>query len=203
LTESFPELRERDVDSDPLAQFQRWFAEAARDIPLSEAAALATADASGRPSVRMVLIKGWDKQGFVFYSNHESRKGGELAANPRAALLFYWPELGRQVRIEGPVKRIGEADSDRYFASRPRASQLGALTSAQSQIVSSREALDRKFSELEGSLEGQPVVRPAWWGGYQLEPGSYEFWQHREDRLHDRLRFLREASSWRVDRLQP
>lgn len=203
MTQTFSELREEDLDPDPLAQFQHWFAEAAASIPLAEAAALATADASGRPSLRMVLIKGWDERGFVFYSNRRSRKGGELAANPWAALLFYWPALGRQVRLEGPVEQVDEPASDRYFASRPRASQLGAVASAQSQTVRDRQELDRRVSELERSLQGQPVARPDWWGGYQMQPDSFEFWQHREDRLHDRLRYRRQPSGWRVERLQP
>lgn len=203
MPERFPELRRQDVDPDPLAQLERWFTEASGAMALPEAAALATADRAGRPSVRMVLIKGWDTQGFAFYSNHESRKGGELATNPWAALLFYWPALGRQVRIEGPVHQLDDLDSDRYFASRPRASQLGALASAQSQPVGSREELDRRVSELERSLADKAVNRPTWWGGYRLEPVSYEFWQQREDRLHDRIRYLSDAPGWRLDRLQP
>ena len=186
-----------------MAQFQRWFAEAANTLPLPEAAALATADVDARPSVRMVLVKGWDERGFLFYSNYDSRKGKELSANSHAALLFHWQPLGRQVRLEGPVERVEEAESDRYFESRPRASQLGAVASAQSRTIGSRDELDQRARQLQDSLEGQPVLRPTWWGGYRLQPLSYEFWRHQEDRLHDRIRYLREESGWRVERLQP
>jgi len=203
LTDQFPALREQDLDPTPLVQFDRWFAEASGTIPLAEAAALATATADGRPSVRMVLVKGWDGQGLVFYTNYQSRKGMELARNSWAALLFHWQQLGRQVRLEGPVQPVSAAESDRYFASRPRNSQLGAVASAQSRTVTSREELDQRVSQLQQSLEGKPVTRPIWWGGYRLHPTSYEFWQHREDRLHDRIRYLREGSGWRIDRLQP
>ena len=203
MTNEFGVLREQDVDADPLAQFQRWFAGATGTIPFAEAAALATADADARPSVRMVLIKGWDERGFVFYSNHDSRKGKELSANAHAALLFHWQPLGRQVRLEGPVERVEEAESDRYFESRTRASQLGAVESAQSRTIDSRDELDQRVRQLQNSLEGQPVLRPTWWGGYRLQPLSYEFWLHQEDRLHDRIRYLREESGWRVERLQP
>jgi pyridoxamine 5'-phosphate oxidase len=202
LTAEFRALREQDLEPDPIVQFRRWFADAAA-LPLAEAAALATADAEGRPSARMVLVKSWDERGFIFYSNYQSRKGEELAANPHAALLFHWQPLGRQVRLEGSVERINEADSDGYFASRPRASQLGAAASAQSQTVDSREDLDDRVRELEQALRDKPVSRPRWWGGYRLQPASYEFWQHRDDRLHDRIRFLRSDSGWRLDRLQP
>ncbi|MGH7642306.1 MAG: pyridoxamine 5'-phosphate oxidase [Candidatus Dormibacteria bacterium] len=203
MTEKFPKLGQRDVAPDPLAQFERWFAEASSAQPLAEAAALATADGSGRPSQRMVLVKGWGAGGFDFYSNYLSRKGGELATNPWAALLFYWPQLGRQVRIEGPVQQLDSANSDHYFASRPRASQLGAVASAQSRPIIRRAELDRRVSELEGSLAGGPVPRPEWWGGYRLQAVGYEFWQHREDRLHDRIRYVLEPPGWRRERLQP
>ncbi|HUY08910.1 MAG TPA: pyridoxamine 5'-phosphate oxidase [Candidatus Dormibacteraeota bacterium] len=203
MTVIFPELRELDVDRDPLKQFGRWFEEASTAMPLAEAAALATADDAGRPSLRMVLIKGWNAQGFDFCSNYQSRKGEELAANSSAAMLFYWPALGRQVRLEGSVEQLSETESDRYFANRPRASQLSAVASAQSQTIGGRDELDERVSALERSLAGRPVVRPTWWGGYRLQPGCYEFWQHRDDRRHDRLRYLPEGSGWRMDRLQP
>ena len=202
MAQEFQALREQDVEREPLAQFARWFAEAAA-LPLAEAAALATADADARPSARMVLVKSWDQRGFVFYSNYQSRKGGELAANPQAALLFHWLPLGRQVRIEGSVAPVQGEESERYFASRPRGSQLSAAVSAQSRPVSGREALEGQVRQLERSLGERPVPRPAWWGGYRLDPVSFEFWQHRQDRLHDRIRYQRSGSGWQLDRLQP
>lgn len=195
-------LCEDDLDPNPLVQFQRWFAEAA-DLPLAEAAALATASTDARPSVRMVLVKGWDANGFVFYSNYESRKGGELTANPHAALLFHWQSLGRQVRIEGSVQPIAAQESDGYFAARPRASQISAAASAQSRVVADRQELDDRVVELKRALGHEPVLRPPWWGGYRLDPINFEFWQHRQDRLHDRIRYLRSASGWHRERLQP
>lgn len=202
MTHEFGALYEQDVEREPLPQFRRWFADAAA-LPLAEAAALATAGADGRPSARMVLVKSWDERGFVFYTNYESRKGGDLAANPQAALLFHWQPLGRQVRIEGSVAPVEERQSDEYFASRPRASQLSAAASDQSRPVAGREDLDERVRRLERTLEDRPVPRPRGWGGYRLDPVSFEFWQHREDRLHDRIRYLRSSRGWQLDRLQP
>jgi pyridoxamine 5'-phosphate oxidase len=202
LSQEFQTLRERDVEREPLPQFERWFAEAA-ELPLAEAAALATADGDARPSARMVLVKSWDQRGFVFFTNYESRKGAELADNPRAALLFHWQPLGRQVRIEGPVAQVTGRESDAYFASRPRGSQLSAAASAQSHPVAGREELEARVRQLERRLGEGPVPRPPWWGGYRLDPVSFEFWQHNEDRLHDRLRYLRSGSGWQLTRLQP
>jgi pyridoxamine 5'-phosphate oxidase len=202
LVREFQALCEQDVEPEPLAQFRRWFADAAA-LPLAEAAALATAGADARPSARMVLVKSWDERGFVFYTNYESSKGGDLAANPQAALLFHWQPLGRQVRIEGSVAPVEERQSDEYFASRPRASQLSAAASDQSHPVAGREALDERVRQLERSLGDRPVPRPRGWGGCRLDPFSFEFWQHRQDRLHDRLRYLRTSSGWHLDRLQP
>lgn len=196
-------LRRTDLAPDPLVQFRGWFAEAAATVPLAEAAALATASISAHPSLRMVLVKSWDQQGLVFYTNYLSRKAKELKANPNAALLFHWPQLGRQVRIEGLVERVSEDESDRYFASRPRDSQVGAAVSEQSLTIGSREELDQRVRDFEDSLQGQPLARPRWWGGYRLRPGSYEFWQHHNDRIHDRIRYLPAGSGWRLDRLQP
>jgi pyridoxamine 5'-phosphate oxidase len=197
------ELLEAQVDPDPLRQFARWFEEAAAaGVAMPEAMALATATADGRPSVRMVLLKGFDERGFSFYTGYESRKGRELAENPRAALLFHWP--GRQVRIEGPVSRLTAEESDAYFASRPRGSRLSAIASRQSEVVSSREELEARVVELEERFAGADPPRPDRWGGFRLVPETYELWQHREDRLHDRLRYRREGNvRWVVERLSP
>jgi pyridoxamine 5'-phosphate oxidase len=197
-------LREQDVDSDPLRQFGSWFEQAVRaGIRMPEAAAVATASANGAPSARMVLVKGFDERGFRFFSNYESRKGAELAENPRAALLFYWDVLGRQVRIEGAVERTSAEESETYVRSRPRGSQLSALASAQSRPVAGREALERRVAELEAAHAGAELPVPGWWGGYLLVPSGFEFWQHREDRLHDRLRYLRRDGEWTIERLAP
>jgi pyridoxamine 5'-phosphate oxidase len=200
-----PELRRADLASDPLEQFRLWFADAAAALEVAEAMALATATADGAPSVRMVLLKGFDERGLAFYSHHTSRKGRELEANPHAALLFHWRKpLGRQVRVEGGVERVPEEESDAYFATRPRDAQLGALASRQSDGLGSRAELYERLAELEGDLAGGPVPRPPTWGGYRLSPTAWEFWQHRDSRLHDRFRYEREPSGgWRVDRLFP
>jgi pyridoxamine 5'-phosphate oxidase len=195
-------LNEAELDSDPLRQFAAWFEEAgAASLRAPEAMALATAAADGRPSVRMVLLKGFDERGFVFFTGYESRKGAELAANPRAALLFYWDPLGRQVRIEGPVERVPEAVSDAYFASRPRGAQISASVSPQSRVVESRAALEAAAAELEA--RGGELPRPPGWGGFRLAPETYEFWQHRANRLHDRLRYSCDGAGWKVERLAP
>ena len=195
-------LDEADLDPDPLRQFAAWFEEAgAAGVRAPDAMALATAGADGRPSVRMVLLKGFDERGFVFFTGYESRKGAELTANPRAALLFYWDPLGRQVRIEGPVERVAEAESDAYFASRPRGAQISASVSPQSRVVESRAALEAAATELEA--RGGELPRPPSWGGFRLVPETYEFWQHRANRLHDRLRYRREGGRWMIERLGP
>jgi pyridoxamine 5'-phosphate oxidase len=198
-------LLETDADPDPLRQFLNWFAEAlAADIDLPEAAALATADLVAAPSVRMVLVKQVDERGFVFFSNYESRKGRELATNPRVALLFHWQLLGRQVRIEGAAERTPAEESARYVRSRPRGSQLSALASPQSRPVESREVLEECVAELAARHVGADVPLPESWGGYRVSPESYEFWQHRADRLHDRLRYVPEpGGGWRIERLAP
>jgi pyridoxamine 5'-phosphate oxidase len=198
-------LREEDADPDPLSQFAEWFAQAAAaGVRAPEAAALATATPDGAPSVRIVLVKETGAAGFVFYSSYASRKGGELAANPRAALLFHWDPLGRQVRVEGPVERIGAEESAAYVRSRPRASQISALVSPQSAVIKSRQALEGWMEELAAHYEGAPLPLPDSWGGFRLLPVSVEFWQHREDRLHDRLRYTREGDGrWRLQRLAP
>jgi pyridoxamine 5'-phosphate oxidase len=198
------ELRRADLASDPLEQFRAWFAEASSALEMPQAMALATAAPDGAPSVRMVLLKGFDERGLVFYSHYTSRKGRELEANPQAALLFHWSPLGRQVRVEGRVERVSEAESDTYFATRPRDAQVGALASRQSDALGSRAELYERLAELESDLGGGPVPRPPTWGGFRLVPAAWEFWQHRESRLHDRFRYeLDPSDGWQIDRLFP
>ena len=198
-------LRESTVDPDPVAQFAAWFEDArAAGIRLPEAMVLATARADGAPSARFVLLNRFDERGFVFFANYESRKGRELAENPRAALVFHWDPLGRQVRIEGPVERLPAEESDSYFATRPRGARLSALASRQSEVVESREALEARVAELSAEYPGDAVPRPPTWGGYRLTPEAIELWQHREDRLHDRLRYRRsDDGAWLIERLAP
>jgi pyridoxamine 5'-phosphate oxidase len=205
VTEFAQPLREDDVDPDPLHQFDVWFKHAASTgVRAPEAMAVATASAGGAPSVRMVLLKQYDALGFVFYTNYDSRKGQELAANPRAALLFYWDPLGRQVRIEGPVQRTSREASAAYVHSRPRGSQLSAMASPQSRTVVSRDALEQSVAQLAASYEGVDLPVPEAWGGFVVLPESFEFWQHREDRLHDRLLYvLRDDGGWGLERLAP
>lgn len=192
-------LRRRDLDPDPLRQFERWHAEAGG----GDAVALATATADGAPSLRMVLLKGADEGGFVFHSSYEGRKARELAENPRAALLFYWHEPGRQVRVEGVVERVDQADSEAYFRTRPRGGQLAAWASTQSEPIGSREELEARFREVEAEYEGREVPLPPHWGGFRLVPDSYEFWEHRDNRMHDRFRYRRNAGGWVIERLSP
>jgi pyridoxamine 5'-phosphate oxidase len=198
-------LEESDTDPNPIEQFRTWFDEAlAANLHEPNAMILATATPAGRPSARVVLLKGFDERGFVFYTNYEGRKSRELEANPYAALLFYWGELERQVRLEGRVGRIPEEESDAYFAGRPRGSQLGAWASEQSRPIKDRGALEERLRELEAKYEGREVPRPPFWGGYRVEPEKMEFWQGRENRLHDRLVYRRsEDGGWGRERLQP
>ncbi len=198
-------LREEDVDRDPFAQFGRWFEQASgAGLRAPEAAALATATPAGVPSVRMVLVKEMGPEEFVFFTNYGSRKGMELAANPRAALLFFWDALGRQVRIEGDVRRADAAESGRYVRTRPRASQMSALASPQSAVIESREQLEQSVADLAARYEGSELPTPESWGGFRLVPIAFEFWQHREDRLHDRLRYSQVGeASWALERLAP
>jgi pyridoxamine 5'-phosphate oxidase len=190
--------------TDPFQLFDDWFAEAKASEPNdAEAMALATADAGGRPSVRMVLLKGHGPAGFVFYTNEESAKGAQLAANPRAALLFHWKSLRRQVRIEGPVERVAAADADAYFASRSRDSQLGAWASDQSRPLDSRATFERRFKEMQQRFEGADVPRPPHWGGYRVLPERIEFWSDRPHRLHERRLFERQDGGWCEGLLYP
>ena len=192
------------MTDDPLGRFQDWFHEAERagvDVP--EAMTLATADAEGVPSARMLLLKSAGEDGFVFYSGYASRKGGELDENPRAALVFYWRPLGKQVRVEGRIERVSEAESAAYFATRPRGSQIAAWASQQSQPLASREDLERRYTSLEREYEGREVPLPPHWGGYRLRPEAIEFWEHRENRLHDRIRYTRAREGWRTEQLAP
>jgi len=192
------------LSQDPLELFEHWFAEAKRaGVEVPEAMTLATATGGGVPSARMVLLKGADEDGFVFYTGYGSRKSDELEQNQRAALVFYWRPLGRQVRVEGSVERVSEPESAAYFATRPRGSQLAAWASQQSRPLGSREELDRRYAELEREYEGRDVPLPPHWGGYRLHPEAIEFWEHRENRLHDRLRYTRAREGWKAERLSP
>jgi pyridoxamine 5'-phosphate oxidase len=197
-------LAEGDLDPDPVMQFGRWFdAAAAAGLFEPNAMTLATATPDGRPSARMVLLKGVDGGGFVFYTNYRSRKGRELAANPLAALVVHWAELRRQVRVEGRVERTSREESEAYFRTRPLGSRLGAWASEQSRVIAGRDALDRRVTELAARFDDGDVPLPPAWGGFRLVPDAIEFWQGRPDRLHDRLRYRREAGVWTVERLAP
>jgi pyridoxamine 5'-phosphate oxidase len=198
-------LREEDLDPDPIRQFQGWFAEAAlSEVAEVNAMALATATPEGRPSVRMLLLRGVNERGFTFFTNYDSRKARELEANPHAAMVFFWHDLERQVRVEGRVERVSAEESDRYFHSRPAGSRLGAWASPQSAVVTGREVLEARFGELESQYANAPIPRPENWGGYRLVPDAIEFWQGRPNRLHDRLLYTRrEHGGWLIERLAP
>ena len=199
-----PVLDEAGLDADPIRQFRVWFDEAVRaNVPQPEAMVLSTATPPGRPSARVVLMKAVDEGGFVFYTNYRSRKGRELEANPHVALTFFWAEVGRQVRIEGAASRLTASESEAYFSSRPRESQLGSLASAQSEPIAGREELDRRYRELDLLYRDRAVPRPSHWGGYRVKPESIEFWQTRFARLNDRILFTRSGMAWRRIRLQP
>jgi len=199
-----PNLNEKTVERDPVAQFAKWFAAAQAAVRRHpNAMALATVGAGGRPSLRVVLMKGFDAAGFVFYTNYRSRKACEIARSARASLLFYWAVLERQVRIEGTVEKVTRRDSDNYFATRPRGSQLGAWASPQSEVMPGRVALEQRFAAAAAKYAGK-VPRPPYWGGYRVVPETMEFWQGRADRLHDRICYRRARNGrWRIERLAP
>lgn len=199
-----PPLRRDDLGANPLEQFGRWFEEArTASIPLAEAVALATATSDGRPSARMVLLKAFDESGFRFHTNFDSRKGVELADNPHAALLFHWQALGRQVRVEGTVERVDDAESRAYFRTRSREAQLSASASPQSLVVSSRDELESRVEARRREYDGGDVPLPPSWGGFVVRPTLYEFWQHRDNRLHDRFRYRPADGGWLIERLAP
>ncbi len=196
-------LAEADAHGDPLAQFERWFNDAlAAQLPLANAMTLATTAPGGAPDARIVLLKGVDNGGFVFYTNYGSRKGRQLAAQPQACLVFFWAPLERQIRIEGKVERVSSSDSDHYYASRPLGARLSTRASAQSEVVAGREVLEKAVQQ-EKAMHGENPPRPAHWGGYRVIPSCMEFWQGRENRLHDRLLYLRDGGSWKIERLAP
>ena len=198
------ELSESEAGSDPLELFEGWMRAALEaDLILPNAVALATTDSEGRPSARMVLLKGLDARGFVFYTSYESRKGRELKVNPRAALVFHWAELERQVRVTGSAERVSRAESEEYWRSRPRASQVSAWASRQSEVVVDRASLDEAVRQVEQRYRYEEIPLPPTWGGYVLVPDEIEFWQGRLDRLHDRLRFMRGDAGWKLERLSP
>jgi pyridoxamine-phosphate oxidase len=190
--------------ADPFGQFELWIGEAIeRGLHEPNAMVLSTATVSGKPSSRVVLMRGFDTSGFIFYTNYDSRKAFEIEENPHAALLFYWAELAKQVRIEGVMEKVAEETSDAYFASRPRENQIGALASAQSSVISGRKELEEKYAKLEAEFAEREIPRPQNWGGYFLFPVAFEFWQGRQSRLHDRLRYTKIGAEWRIERLAP
>jgi len=206
MTDQLSALTKDHIDANPIRQFRIWLDEVrAGGVPEQDVISmtLGTASKDGQPSARIVLLKSFDDRGFVFYTNYDSRKGKELSDNPRACLLFYWPQLWRQVRIEGDIEKVSTAESEAYFQSRPLGSRLGAWASNQSEVVETREVLEARFADLEKRF-GEDVPRPEHWGGYRLKPNSIEFWQGRDNRLHDRLLYrLEEDDSWSIERLGP
>jgi pyridoxamine 5'-phosphate oxidase len=198
-------LSETAIESNPILQFDKWWDEALKsDIDEVNAFTLATASREGKPSARIVLLKGFDARGFVFFTNYESNKGILLADNPNASMVFFWKELQRQVRIDGIVEKVSAAESDAYFASRPEGSRIGAWASPQSKVVNTREELENKFSDYELKFSEKNIPRPPFWGGYRVQPQLIEFWQGRQNRLHDRIQYsLQKDNSWKIERLAP
>ena len=196
-------MEPEDLDLDPIAQFQSWFGEAAETCAGAASMTLATAAKDGRPSARIVLLRGLDRRGFVFFTNRASRKGAELTANPRAALVFHWWELGRQVRVEGDVELVGRDESEAYWRTRPPRSRIAAWASPQSQPLAGRDQLDATFASVERKFAGSAVPLPLFWGGFRVVPAVLEFWLHRDDRLHDRVRYTRSGVGWVRERLAP
>ena len=196
-------LRREDLADDPFEQFAAWFEEAEEKVPLADAMVLASAGSDGAPAARFVLLKGFGADGFKFHSDYRSPKARQLEENPRAALAFWWRELGRQVRVSGPVEKLSAEESDRYYETRPRERQLGAWASHQSRPVESREALDALVDEAEERFGDVTPPRPEHWGGYRLVPEEIEFWQQGDNRLHDRFRYRREGDGWKIERLSP
>ncbi len=199
------EFSKTEADPDPIKQFDRWFQDGlAAEPELPEAASLSTAGADGRPSARIVLLKGFDERGFVFYTNYESRKGRDLSENPHAALVLHWRPLKRQISITGTVDKVSRQESEKYYRTRPRGSQIGGHASRQSQVISSRQVLEERFLEVTAEYEGKEIPLPSYWGGYRLCPEAIEFWQGRPDRLHDRLLYTRQSGGlWQIQRLAP
>jgi pyridoxamine 5'-phosphate oxidase len=203
-SDRYPSLELESLPSDPVVLFRRWYEDAERaGIHLPNAMALATAAADGRPSIRHVLLREIDDRGFVFYTNHGSRKGTELAENPRAAFSIYWRELDRQISVTGDVSRVSEEESDAYFATRPREARLGAWTSRQSTEIGSRDELMRRFAAFDAEFPGDEVPRPSYWGGFRIDPSTVEFWQGRQHRLHDRFQYEWADDGWTIRRLSP
>lgn len=197
-------LTEKEVSTDAILQFEKWFKEAV-DAHVNEpnAMTVATADSSGKPAARILLLRNFNENGFVFYTNYNSRKGDELLKNPQCALLFFWPELERQVRIEGVIEKQTSSESDIYFNTRPRGSKLGAWSSPQSKVIANREELDKSYDELSKKFPSEEVPRPDFWGGYVLKPNTIEFWQGRPSRMHDRILYTKIDKGWKIERLAP